>query len=288
MVVNRHFAIAAAGLCLAAGAARCELLDLPDGLAWQALNPGDDVRFEITNGSPVVTIDGAECAAAAFEVSGTEELKLDLSSYAGDLILCPSVMFVGAEGRVLKVFPSKLFAYRPAQMLEKDRLFGKLKVLPPEGATSVRMLVYASVADLSGSTQMMNPAEVYAAARSNGSTGVKGRVVSHSAYGSLRLKVKSGGGVRLGADPAPEIVASPAADVESDHGEVRSADTVLAESREFYLSSIRKAVAGNDVGRALRLLEEAERLGVDGARDVFVSSLQSSRGTGADETLKKQ
>jgi hypothetical protein len=46
-------------------------------------------------------------------------------------------------------------------------------------------------------------------------------------------------------------------------------------SEQMFNDAIRRAVEGGDIDRALRLLEEAERLGSQSARPTFIEALQS-------------
>ncbi|QSA20889.1 transcriptional regulator, partial [Vibrio furnissii] len=41
----------------------------------------------------------------------------------------------------------------------------------------------------------------------------------------------------------------------------------------YYFSTIEKAVAANDIPKALSLLDEAKALGIEGAQEVFVKAV---------------
>ncbi len=56
----------------------------------------------------------------------------------------------------------------------------------------------------------------------------------------------------------------------------KSASTsVHADTQAYYFESIRAAVKNNQTSKAMTLLEEANRLGIDGAQKVFVDAVDN-------------
>jgi len=47
------------------------------------------------------------------------------------------------------------------------------------------------------------------------------------------------------------------------------------ETKTFYLNAIQKAVADNDINKALSLLDEAKALGIEDAQEVFVKAVNA-------------
>ena len=52
----------------------------------------------------------------------------------------------------------------------------------------------------------------------------------------------------------------------------KTVEAVQPETQKYYHQAISAAVANDDLNKAIRLLEEAKALNVEGAQQVFVSS----------------
>ncbi|HBH16212.1 MAG TPA: maltose operon protein MalM, partial [Leclercia adecarboxylata] len=65
---------------------------------------------------------------------------------------------------------------------------------------------------------------------------------------------------------APAPVAAPVA--------AKKAEPVLNDTETYFNQAIKQAVAKGDVDKALKLLDEAERLGSTTARSTFISSVK--------------
>ncbi|MWL74431.1 maltose operon protein MalM, partial [Escherichia coli] len=70
------------------------------------------------------------------------------------------------------------------------------------------------------------------------------------------------------AAPAPAPVAAPAP------APAKKAEPVLNDTEAYFNNAIKQAVNSGDVDKALKLLDEAERLGSTSARSTFISSVK--------------
>ncbi len=68
------------------------------------------------------------------------------------------------------------------------------------------------------------------------------------------------------APVAPAATAAPAP--------AKKAEPVLNDTEEYFNNAIKQAVKRGDVDKALKLLDEAERLGSTTARSTFISSVK--------------
>jgi len=147
--------------------------------------------------------------------------------------------------------------------------------------------------DLQKTTTMTNPAKAYAKGVGNAVPDIADPVARHTPDGKLKLKVStnSASSVLVGplfgssgpssvtvgntaapatnyAAPAPAPVAAPAPTPAA-----KSAP-VLNDTEQYFNQAIKQAVKSGDVDKALKLLDEAERLGSTSARSTFISSVK--------------
>ena len=117
-------------------------------------------------------------------------------------------------------------------------------------------------------------------------------IARHTTDGLLHLKVKTSssssvlvgplfgssgpGPVTVGNTAAPAVAyAAPAAAVAAPAPQpVKKSEPMLNDTESYFNQAIKDAVAKGDVDKALKLLDEAERLGSKSARSTFISSVK--------------
>ena len=84
------------------------------------------------------------------------------------------------------------------------------------------------------------------------------------------------GPVTVGNTAAPAVTyAAPAAAVAAPAPQpVKKSEPMLNDTESYFNQAIKDAVAKGDVDKALKLLDEAERLGSKSARSTFISSVK--------------
>lgn len=84
------------------------------------------------------------------------------------------------------------------------------------------------------------------------------------------------GPVTVGNTAAPAVAyAAPAAAVAAPAPQpVKKSEPMLNDTENYFNQAIKDAVAKGDVDKALKLLDEAERLGSKSARSTFISSVK--------------
>ena len=100
-------------------------------------------------------------------------------------------------------------------------------------------------------------------------------IARHTTDGLLKLKVKtsSSSSVLVGplfgsSGPGPVTVGNTAAPAP------QKSEPMLNDTESYFNQAIKEAVAKGDVDKALKLLDEAERLGSKSARSTFISSVK--------------
>lgn len=253
-------------------------------LSWTPLVP--PVTQDVTLGTASAKINQGDIqgAVAAFALPADRgSLEITLTSIAtGKTVYAPNVLVLDEQMRPAAFYPSSYFPYQPPGIVSSDRLEGTLKLTPALGQKQIYLLVYTTRQDLAGSTQMVNPAKAYAAGVGNAVPDIPDPVARHTPAGMLSLKVtaeQKTGNVMIGqifpaAAPAaaPVVVGNNAP--ATPPAPAKAAEPMLDDSESYFNDAIKKAVKAGNVDKALKLLDEAERLGSKTARQTFIDSVK--------------
>ena len=253
-------------------------------LSWTPLVP--PVTQDVTLGTASATINQGDIqgAVAAFALPADRgSLEITLSSIAtGKTVYAPNVLVLDEQMRPAAFYPSSYFPYQQPGIVSSDRLEGTLKLTPALGQKQIYLLVYTTRQDLAETTQMVNPAKAYAAGVGNAVPDIPDPIARHMPTGLLSIKVSAeqkSGNVMIGQvfpssapAAAPVMVGSTAP---AAAPAVPKPDApMLDDSESYFNEAIKKAVKAGDVDKALKLLDEAERLGSKTARKTFIDSVK--------------
>ncbi|WP_053141207.1 maltose operon protein MalM [Erwinia billingiae] len=254
-------------------------------LSWTPLVP--PVTQDVTLGMSSAQINQGQIqgAVAAFALPADRgSLEITLTSIAtGKTVYAPNVLVLDEQMRPAAFYPSSYFPYEKPGIVSSDRLEGTLKLTPALGQKQIYLLVYTTRNDLDATTQMVNPAKAYAAGVGNAVPDIPDPVARHTPTGTLSLKVtaeQKAGNVMIGqifpssapAEAAPVVVGSTQAPAPA--APAKPSEPMLDDSDAWFNESIKKAVKAGDVDKALKLLDEAERLGSKTARKTFIESVK--------------
>lgn len=252
-------------------------------LSWTPLVP--PVTQDVTLGMSSAQINQGQIqgAVAAFALPADRgSLEITLTSIAtGKTVYAPNVLVLDEQMRPAAFYPSSYFPYEKPGIVSSDRLEGTLKLTPALGQKQIYLLVYTTRNDLDATTQMVNPAKAYAAGVGNAVPDIPDPVARHTPTGTLSLKVtaeQKAGNVMIGqifpsSAPAPVVVGSTQAPAAAP-APAKPSEPMLDDSDAWFNESIKKAVKAGDVDKALKLLDEAERLGSKTARKTFIESVK--------------
>lgn len=256
-------------------------------LSWTPLVP--PVTQDVTLGMSSAQINQGQIqgAVAAFALPADRgSLEITLTSIAtGKTVYAPNVLVLDEQMRPAAFYPSSYFPYEKPGIVSSDRLEGTLKLTPALGQKQIYLLVYTTRNDLDATTQMVNPAKAYAAGVGNAVPDIPDPVARHTPTGTLSLKVtaeQKAGNVMIGqifpssapAEAAPVVVGSTQAPAPAPAAPAKPSEPMLDDSDAWFNESIKKAVNAGDVDKALKLLDEAERLGSKTARKTFIESVK--------------
>lgn len=258
--------------------------------ALQQLNwtPADQSRSQtarLATAGQRLDVSGISGPVAAWSVpANIGELTLTLASEVQkrSQVFAPNVLILDENMNPAAFFPASYFTYQQPGVMNADRLEGVMRITPALGQQKIYVLAFTTDKDLQQTTTLIDPAKAYAQGAGNAVPDIPDPLARHVTDGVLTLKVKASssssvlvgplfgsstpGPVTVGntaAAPAP--VASPSA--------VKPAP-VLGDTESYFNQAIKQAVDGGDIDKALKLLNEAERLGSTSARSTFISSVK--------------
>ncbi|WP_038260769.1 maltose operon protein MalM [Xenorhabdus cabanillasii] len=256
-------------------------------LAWQPVNTNAKQTVILSHASLQLNqgnIQGAVAALALPANHGT--LKITLSSLIKDRqVYSPNVLVLDEQFRPAAFYPSHYFTYQQPSIMSADRLEGTLKLTPALGQQQIYMLIYTTHADLQTSTEMVDPAKAYAQGVGNAVPNIPNPIARHTDTGTLTLKVKSErdtGNILIGhsftvSEPKTVTVGSTQLNTVPSQPSSITPETkpVLGDTEQYFNEAIKKAIRSGDIDKALKLLDEAERLGSPSARETFIKMVKN-------------
>ncbi|MEG0799773.1 MAG: maltose operon protein MalM [Citrobacter sp.] len=265
-------------------------------LAWTPVDQSKVQSTQLATAGQRLDVAGISGPVAAYSVpANIGELTLTLSSEVNKQtsVFAPNVLILDQNMTPSAFFPSSYFTYQEPGVMSADRLEGVMRLTPALGQQKLYVLVFTTEKDLQQTTTLLDPAKAYAKGVGNAVPDIPDPIARHTTDGLLNLKVKtsSSSSVLVGplfgsAGPGPVTVgntAAPAAAYAAPTAVVaapvaapapQKSEPMLNDTESYFNQAIKDAVAKGDVDKALKLLDEAERLGSKSARSTFISSVK--------------
>lgn len=261
-------------------------------LTWTPADQSKTQSVQLSTGGQLLDVAGITGPIAAWSVpANIGELNITLSSEVNKQtsVFAPNVLILDQNMTPSAFFPSNYFTYQAPGVMSADRLEGVMRLTPALGQQKLYVLVFTTEKDLQQTTTLLDPAKAYAKGVGNAVPDIPDPVARHTTDGLLTLKVKTSssssvlvgplfgssgpGPVTVGntAAPAPAYAAPAAAPTPAP---VKKSEPMLNDTESYFNKAIKDAVAKGDVDKALKLLDEAERLGSTSARSTFISSVK--------------
>jgi maltose operon protein len=268
-------------------------------LAWTPVDQSKTQTTQLSTGGQQLNVPGISGPVAAYSVpANIGELTLTLTSVVDKQtsVFAPNVLILDQNLTPSAFFPSDYFSYQEPGVMSADRLEGVMRLTPALGQQKLYVLVFTTDKDLQQTTKLIDPAKAYAKGTGNSVPDIPDPLARHVTDGQLKLKVSTNnassvlvgplfgssgpGPVTVGntaapataytapAAPAAAPVAAPAP------APAKKAEPVLNDTEAYFNNAIKQAVKSGDVDKALKLLDEAERLGSTTARSTFISSVK--------------
>ncbi|WP_415845289.1 MalM family protein [Stutzerimonas zhaodongensis] len=239
-----------------------------------AANFSADVTLDAS--APAYSFDSGKSFFRAFELPReSKSFEVRLYSQAGETVLAPSVMLLDSQLRMTRLLNADDFAYVPAEGLKGDSLDARLRVdrLYLDNPGNERYLVlFTTDSDSAGQTVLQHPAKAYAKALGNEPPSIPDPIARHSPVGVIKMVLIED---KAAGQQANTYV--PAYSTGREMGnELPSTPTpaVLPETQAYYRQGIDAALASKDLERALRLADEAARVGDASAKAYLLERIE--------------
>ena len=264
-------------------------------LTWTPVDQSKTQSTQLATAGQRLDVAGITGPVAAYSVpANIGELTLTLTSEVNKQtsVFAPNVLILDQNMTPSAFFPSSYFTYQEPGVMSADRLEGVMRLTPALGQQKLYVLVFTTDKDLQQTTTLLDPAKAYAKGVGNAGPDIPDPIARHTTDGLLKLKVKTSssssvlvgplfgssgpGPVTVGNTAAPAVTyAAPAAAVAAPAPQpVKKSEPMLNDTESYFNQGIKDAVAKGDVDKALKLLDEAERLGSKSARSTFISSVK--------------
>ncbi|MBJ8890589.1 maltose operon protein MalM [Citrobacter sp. FDAARGOS_156] len=264
-------------------------------LTWTPVDQSKTQSTQLATAGQRLDVAGITGPVAAYSVpANIGELTLTLASEVNKQtsVFAPNVLILDQNMTPSAFFPSSYFTYQEPGVMSADRLEGVMRLTPALGQQKLYVLVFTTDKDLQQTTTLLDPAKAYAKGVGNAIPDIPDPIARHTTDGLLKLKVKTSSSssvlvgplfgssgpspVTVGNTAAPAVAyAAPAAAVAAPAPQpVKKSEPMLNDTESYFNQGIKDAVAKGDVDKALKLLDEAERLGSKSARSTFISSVK--------------
>ncbi|WP_336222188.1 maltose operon protein MalM [Citrobacter amalonaticus] len=253
-------------------------------LTWTPADQSKTQSVQLSTGGQQLNVPGITGPVAAWSVpANIGELNITLTSEVNKQtsVFAPNVLILDQNMTPSAFFPSSYFTYQEPGVMSADRLEGEMRLTPALGQQKLYVLVFTTDKDLQQTTTLLDPAKAYAKGVGNSIPDIPDPIARHTTDGLLKLKVKtnSSSSVLVGplfgsSGPGPVTVGNTAAPAPTYAAPAKKSEPMLNDTESYFNKAIKDAVAKGDVDKALKLLDEAERLGSTSARSTFISSVK--------------
>ncbi|MFU0967878.1 maltose operon protein MalM [Kluyvera ascorbata] len=261
-------------------------------LTWTPVDQSKVQSTQIAVGGQTLNVPGITGKVVAYSVpANIGELTLTLTSEVNKQtnVFAPNVLILDQNMTPSAYFPSSYFTYQAPGVMSADRLEGEMRLTPALGQQKLYVLVFTTEKDLQQTTTLLDPAKAYAKGIGNAVPDIPDPIAKHTTDGLVKLKVKtnSSSSVLVGplfgsSGPAPVTVgntaapayAAPVAAPVAAPAPAAKAEPMLNDTESYFNNGIKQAVAKGDIDKALKLMNEAERLGSKSARSTFIGAVK--------------
>ncbi|PMT96796.1 maltose operon protein MalM [Klebsiella sp. Kd70 TUC-EEAOC] len=259
-------------------------------LTWTPVAQSKTQTTKLAVAGQTLNVPGISGPVAAYSVpANIGELNITLTSEVEKqaAVYAPNVLILDQNMTPSAFFPSSYFTYLEPGVMSSDRLEGVMRLTPALGQQKIYVLVFTTPQDLQQTTKLIDPAKAYAKGTGNAVPDIPDPIAKHVTDGTISLKVKTstGSSVLVGplfgsSGPGPVTVGNTAAPAYSAPvaapapAPAAKSEPMLDDTETYFNNGIKQAVAKGDIDKALKLMNEAERLGSKSARSTFISSVK--------------
>ncbi|MGF1777515.1 MalM family protein [Vibrio nomapromontoriensis] len=233
-----------------------------DKIKWMDLNLPVDIEANINESSQLLLEGNSAGPIMGLVVDGTRgSLDIEVQTLVENeqSLYASSVKITDNLGNLLAENNFEQFEYQQSKMLDPNKFAVTMNVIPKIGTTKIYILVYTTKQSLDSTSTVTHPAKIFAETKGTVPPVIPDPSIEHSLYGKVKVKVTANDFVTQRVVKAQEYVPE------------------AATSSEYYTSAIQKAVAEDNIPKALSLLDEAKALNIEGAQEVFVKAINNKK-----------
>ena len=162
-------------------------------LPYSALNIGK-TYVDLNSKSPVFELNDGKSFIGAYKLPvNSGDLRITAAAQIDKTVFYPRIVMLDSQFRVTRVIGDDLFTYKPAELLQLDRIeavftLDRSRVGNPNNETY--MVIYTPASELNKTTTILHPAKAFARAHSSVEPKIADPVISHSAWGLVELNVE--------------------------------------------------------------------------------------------------
>ncbi|NVD08527.1 maltose-binding protein [Vibrio sp. JPW-9-11-11] len=233
-------------------------------LSWQEVN-GNRLLMTIDHRSQTLSNSLTESPVGVFSIdSDYVGLKISLKSPVNELtVFAPNLAVYDQDFNLIQNFDSSHFSYNRDDFILGEALSGDVEFLVPESVNRLNFVVYTTASDLMAETVLIHPAKAMAIAKRNDPPKIPDPIAKHVDFGEIEISIEPLS-LSVNKHTGSSVITTKAPQV-----------AVLEDTRNYYIRGIEKAVAENNLDKALSLLEEAKSLNVEGAQQAFIKAVNA-------------
>ncbi|SEK76811.1 maltose operon protein [Atopomonas hussainii] len=250
--------------------------DSLQSLPFTQIAPDFSGNVIIDRSAPAFNFDSGKSFFRAFALpQNSRSFEIRLYSQAGDTVLAPNAMLLNGNLQITRLLGKDDFQFVPAQGLKGDSLDARLRVdrlYLDNAGNEAYLVLYTSDAQMAGKTIIEHPAKSYAKARGTEPPNIADLEAKHVPEGIIKMVViedKVAGQIANTYVPPRSIGQEMGNTVPS-----LPPPPVQPETKAFYRQAIDAALANRDLEKALRLADEAARVGDDSAKPYLLEKVQ--------------
>lgn len=162
-------------------------------LSYTSLKTGK-TYIDINGKSPVFEFKDGKSYVGAYKLPvNSGDLRVSVAAQIDKTVYYPRVVMLDSQFRVTRVIGDELFGYKPAQLMQLDRIeavftLDRSRVGNPNNETY--MVIYTPASELNKTTAILHPAKAFARAHSSVEPNVTDPVIPHSAWGLIELDIE--------------------------------------------------------------------------------------------------
>lgn len=233
-------------------------------IPWQSVQLPFQQQIEPSLAGSILG-DSVKGKFAAFAIPADRgDLTINFESDVHDSkVYVPNVLVLDGQKIAERFYPAHLWHYQPAKFLSPDRVVGQFRLVPRPGQKFLYVLFYTAPHDLSQTMQMIAPAKAFAKGTNHAVPDIPDPIAHHVPNGVMKLSISSQLNEQIGAVHVGQMMAT-----------TPSMGTALPETADYFKRAIKKAVEQRDIGKAMQLEREAQRVGITQAKSFFIQAIK--------------